>query len=204
MQALLGGHVYQSHELTHAGERIVCAHCGHPITGERKTKKLESGDRHYVYYRCTYYNIGDHPRVRVTEAEIDQQVLAIFDKMRIENEEVREWFRTVLRSQTKDSQADSLAQRGEIQRQITLAVSQQNRVVDMRINREIDEALFASKQTELRDRIAGLKLQLDVIDRSHDEMCDLAVKVFELSQPFARNGLWQITRQSAASSKSSL
>ena len=31
-----------------------------------------------------------HPRTRVTEADIDQQVLAIFDKMRIENEDIRE------------------------------------------------------------------------------------------------------------------
>ena len=46
----------------------------------------------------------------------------------------------------------------------------------MRINREIDADVFAAKQTELRDRIANLKLQLDVIDRSHDAMCDLAVK----------------------------
>ena len=37
VQALLGGHVYQSHEMTYAGERIVCGHCGHPITGEKKT-----------------------------------------------------------------------------------------------------------------------------------------------------------------------
>ena len=51
-----------------------------------------------------------HPRTRVTEAEIDQQVIAIFDKMRIENEDIREWGLAVLRSQTKDTQADSLAQ----------------------------------------------------------------------------------------------
>lgn len=189
VQALLGGHVYQSHEMTYAGECIVCGHCGHPITGEKKTKKLKSGDRHYIYYRCTYYNVAGHPRSRVTEADIDHQVLAIFDKMRIENEEVREWVRAVLRSQTKDSQADSLAQRAEIQRQMTLAVGQQNRLVDMRINREIDADIFAGKQTEARDRIASLKLQLDVVDRSNDEMCDLAVKVFELSQALRQKWL---------------
>src|SRR5690606_29461023 len=61
--------------------------------------------------------------------------------------------------------------------------------VDMRINQEIDAEIFAGKQTELRDRIAGLKLQLDVIDRSNDEMCDLAVKVFELSQALASKWL---------------
>lgn len=39
VRALLGGRVFQSHALTYAGEQIQCGHCGHPITGERKTKK---------------------------------------------------------------------------------------------------------------------------------------------------------------------
>ena len=175
--------------MTYAGDRITCGHCGHPITGEKKTKRTKNGDRHYIYYRCSYYNVQGHPRTWVTEADIDRHVLAIFQKMRIENEEVRDWVRAVLQSQTKDAQTDVLAQRTEIQRQMTLAVQQQHRIVDMRINHEIDADIFAGKQTELRDRIAGLKLQLDVIDRSNDEMCDLAVKVFELSQALATKWL---------------
>jgi DNA invertase Pin-like site-specific DNA recombinase len=189
VQALLGGHVYQAHEMTYASERIVCGHCGHPITGEKKAKRLKSGDRQYVYYRCTYYNVAGHPRVRVTEADIDRQVLAIFDKMRIENEEIRDWVRAVLQSQTKDAQADVVAQRAEIQRQMALAVNQQHRLVDMRISQEIEADIFAGKQTELRDRIADLKLQLDVVDRSNDEMCDLAARVFELSQALRQKWL---------------
>lgn len=84
----------------------------------------------------------------MTEANLDQQVLAIFDKMRIENEEVRDWVRAVLQSQTKDAQADVVSQRAEIQRQMSLAVNQQHRLVDLRINREIDADIFAGKQTE--------------------------------------------------------
>ncbi|MGE0373914.1 MAG: recombinase family protein [Planctomycetaceae bacterium] len=42
-QALLCGHVYRSHELTYAGEVVFCGHCGHPITGEQKTKKSSTG-----------------------------------------------------------------------------------------------------------------------------------------------------------------
>jgi DNA invertase Pin-like site-specific DNA recombinase len=189
VQALLGGHVYQSHEMTYASERIVCGHCGHPITGEKKTKRTKAGERHYVYYRCTYYNVGDHPRTRVTEGQLDQQLLAILERMRIDDDEVREWFRTVLRSQTKDQQADSLAQRAEVQRQMSLTVNQQDKLVDLRIREEIDLDTFAKKQTELRDRLSKLKLQLDVIDRSHDEMADLAVKVFELSQMLSQKWL---------------
>ncbi len=189
VQALLGGHVYQSHALTYAGDIIQCGHCGHPITGEQKTKKTKSGERFYNYYRCTYYNVAGHPRTRVTEADLDRQVLAIFDKMHIEDEGVRDWFRMVLASQTRDAQADTRAQRAELIRQETLLIQQQDRLLNMRLSEDIDQETFARKHTEMRDRLASVKLQLDVLDRSHDEMAELASKVFELSQTLRQQWL---------------
>jgi len=189
VQALLGVHIYQSHALTYASDLIQCGHCGHPITGEQKTKKTKAGERFYTYYRCTYYNIAGHPRVRVPEAELDKQVLAIFDKMRVEDEGVRDWFRLVLASQTRDAQADSRAQRDELQRQETLLVQQQDRLLNMRLAEDIDQETFARKHTEMRDRLASIKLQLDVLDRSHDETAELAAKVFELSQTLRQQWL---------------
>ena len=52
----------------------------------------------------------------------------------------------------------------------------------MRLSEDIDQETFARKHTELRDRLASIKLQLDVVDRCHDETAELASKVFELSQ----------------------
>jgi site-specific DNA recombinase len=109
-------------------------------------------------------------------------VLAAFDHMRIADDEIREWFRAVLVSQTKDAQQESLAQRAELQRQVSLTIGQQDRLLEMRLADEVDAHLFVKKQAELRDRLANLKLQLDALDRSHDETVDLAAKVFELSQ----------------------
>ena len=102
--------------------------------------------------------------------------------MRVQDESVREWFQAVLFSQTKDAQAESLARRAELQRQQTLLVEQQDRLLNMRLSEDIDQAMFARKSTELRDRLADIKLQLDAVDRSHDETAELATKVFELSQ----------------------
>ena len=189
VQALLGGHVYQSHAITYAGDLIQCAHCGHPITGEKVRKKTKTGDRFYTYYRCTYYTKPGHPRIRVTEADLDRQVLAVFDKMRVEDEKVRDWFRLVLASQTRDSQAESLSQRAELQRQETLLVQQQDRLLNLRLAEDIDQQTFARKHTEIRDRLASIKLQLDVLDRSHDETAELASKVFELSQTLRQQWL---------------
>jgi hypothetical protein len=47
---------------------------------------------------------------------------------------------------------------------------------------QVDQDTFASKHTELRDRLSSIKLQVDLLDRSHDENAEIAVKVFELSQ----------------------
>jgi len=182
VQALLRGCNYHSHALTYSGEFMTCAHCGRPITGECKTKQTKSGPRDYIYYRCARYTKDGHPRVRVREEEIDRQVLAIFDRMRIEDESVRDWFRAVLASQTKDSQAESMSMRSELQRQETLLVQQQDRLLNLRLDGEIEQEAYARKSTELRDRLASIKLQLDALDRSHDEMAELASKVFELSQ----------------------
>lgn len=141
-----------------------------------------SFERSYTYYRCAKYNRPGHPRIRVREEQIDQQVLALFDKIRIQDDAVREWFRAVLASQTRDQQHETRSQREELQRQVTMVLNQQDRVVNLRIDGELEADVFAKKQTELRDRLASLKLQLDAIDRSNDEMADLVSKVFELSQ----------------------
>ena len=183
VQALLGGHVYHATTLTYAGQFMTCGHCGHPITGELvKKRRKDGGVNHHVYYRCTYYNRKDHPRIRVREADLEAQVMAIFDKMKVEDEGVRDWFRLVLASQTRDAQVDSRCQRAELTRQETLIIQQQDRLLNMRLADDIDQEVFARKHTEMRDRLASIKLQLDVLDRSHDETAELAAKVFELSQ----------------------
>lgn len=175
--------------VTYASDLIECGHCGHKITGEWKIKQTKSGPRDYLYYRCTKYNKPGHPRTRVTEADLDRQVLALFDKMRIEDEGVRDWFRAVLASKTKDAQADTRAQRAELQRQETLIAAQQDRLLNLRIDGQIDDDTFNRKQTELRDRLASLMLQLEVLNRSRDENAELASRVFELSQTLRQRWL---------------
>jgi len=109
----------------------------------------------------------------VPETDLDRQMLAIFDRMRIEDESVRDWFRAVLASQTRDSQADSLAQRAELQRQETLLVQQQDRLLNLRLSDDVDQATFGRKSTEIRDRLVSIKLQLDALDRRN---CGIGVQ----------------------------
>lgn len=182
VQVLLGNKIYRSHELTYAGDLITCGYCGHPITGERKSKKTKSGEKEYVYYRCGHYNTAGHPRIRLQEAQLDRQMLALFKSMKIGDEKVREWFVKVLRARTQESQTESQERTVEVQRQLTLARHQQDQLLNLRLMEEIEADTFASKSTELRDKIAQLTLQLESADRGRAEHAETAIKAFELSQ----------------------
>jgi site-specific DNA recombinase len=46
------------------------------------------------------------------------------------------------------------------------------------LSEDIDQESFADKHTRLRDRLASMKLQLDPMDRFHDETAKLAARVF--------------------------
>jgi site-specific DNA recombinase len=189
VQALLGNSQQLSHTMTYASDLIECGHCGHKITGELKNKQTKNGPREYMYYRCTKYNQPGHPRTRVTEAELDRQVLSLFAKIKIEDAAMRDWFRAVLASKTKDAQADTRAQRSELQRQEKLIASQKDRLLNLRLEDQIDEATFNKKQTEFRDRLASIMLQLEALNRTQDENAELLSRVFELSQTLTERWL---------------
>jgi hypothetical protein len=61
------------------------------------------------------------------------------------------WSFAVLASQTRDSQAESQAQRGELLRQETLLMQQQDRLLKLHLDDDIDQDTFAHKSMELRD-----------------------------------------------------
>ena len=180
VQVLLGEKVYRSHELTYAGGLIQCKHCNAIVTGESVVKKTTG--KEYVYYRCSQYNAPGHPRVRLNEEKIDLQMLAIFDKMRIESDDVREWFAAQLRVRTQYEQDDARLKAEEIQRQLSLLRQQKNQLLNMRLNEEIDADGYAAKATEHRDREANFKLKLNACDLGLDENAEIAIKAFELSQ----------------------
>ncbi|MBX3415940.1 MAG: hypothetical protein KF708_24880 [Pirellulales bacterium] len=157
------------------GPLFHCATCHAPANDS-------TGERQYIYYRCTRYTSPGHPRTRTTEQELDRQILELFDHIKIQDPAVRDWFVDVLKAKTHDDGQASLERRQELQRQLTRAMNQQQRLVDLRLDDESDEQTFADKRLDLADRISELKLNLEALDRGREEMTDLALKVFELSQ----------------------
>jgi hypothetical protein len=155
VQVLLGNKTYKANELLYGGELITCGHCGRVITGEVIRK---SNGREYVYYRCTKYTEMGHPRIRLPESDIDAQVQHLFAKLQ-QPKPVREWFRAALMASSTSHQEQARARCVDLQRQLDEIRRQQERLLNLHLSGGIDEGAFATKDTELRDRLAILTLE---------------------------------------------
>lgn len=182
VQVLLGEKVYRSHEMTYAGELIKCAHCGRFITGEVKTKSSKTGLREYAYYRCARYASAGHPRIRLTETDLDAQVLAYFDRLKVKDTGMADWIGKVLRTKSRASVEASRERTVALEQQIAKLRGQMDQLLNLRLVGEIESDTYAKKNTEFKDRLATLTAQRDACERGHEENADLAVKAFELSQ----------------------
>ncbi len=95
---------------------------------------------------------------------------------------MQDWFREALLAMSTSQHEQSRARCTDLQKQLDETRRQQERLLNLHLSGNLDESAFATKNTEIRDRLANLKLQLEVTDRSVAEKADVALKVFELSQ----------------------
>jgi hypothetical protein len=57
------------------------------------------------------------------------------------------------------------------------------------LSKAIDQETFAHKHTELRNRLASIKLQLDAVDRSQDERQSWRREFLNFRKRYGSNGL---------------
>jgi site-specific DNA recombinase len=182
--------IYRQPELTYAGGLITCAHCGRVVTGEKKHKTSPDGTRReYNYYRCSGISASGHPRVRLTEAQIDKQLMEVFASIRLQDDESRQWFVDVIRARASAGQADNKQHREELKRQHEQVEMKLSTLLEMRMEAEITPAEYTIKRAELHDRQAALRVQIETTDRDDHEIADLAIKAFELSQSLVERWL---------------
>ena len=179
VQTMLGKG-YTTHTHTYAGGLIRCGHCGRIVTGEQITKKKTQ--KKYTYYRCSGYNRAGHPRDRVTEAALDKQVLAMFDRLRVGDPALRVWVEKVLKARTVEERQAAKKDAAELERQLARLGDQRDRLLELRLAGEIDAEDYARQATKNRDEQARLRVRIEATDRNQEEKTDVAVKTFELTQ----------------------
>lgn len=61
--------------------------------------------KEYIYCRCSRYTCEGHPRTRLNERDLDEQVVALLGRLRL-SEVLQEWFRVRLRKWAQRTQQE--------------------------------------------------------------------------------------------------
>src|SRR3982751_1044585 len=76
----------------------------------------------------------------------------------------------------------SSLQDGNFTKRHSEVIPLQGQLLNLRLLEEIDAETYAAKAQQLRDEEADLRLRIEACSRSRNEIADIAVKAFELSQ----------------------
>ena len=102
--------------------------------------------------------------------------------MSVPSEAIHQRVVRALKAKSKDAQRSDSARRGALKREHAKTKENADRLLDLRLNGEIDEATFSEKHTELRDRLAEIAVQIEAQSRREAERAESAIRLFELSQ----------------------
>ena len=116
----------------------------------------------------------------MSERQIDDQLLAFFDTIRIGDPAMRQLWVDVIRARAHDGFARNRAHENELLRQRDQVNAKLQKLLDLRMDGEITADEYASKRQELYDRQSAVALQLQTSDVDGREIAELAVKAFEL------------------------
>jgi site-specific DNA recombinase len=178
VQARLGDKHYTKHAMAFAGI-MTCGECGRRITGEHIRNR-------YIYYRCGGYSSPGHAdRTRMTEAEVEDQVLGFLKSLSFGDPELRDWFREALRAAAGKTQQDAAGRRSRLRAELVDLESKINELFQMRLAKEITPERFSAEDSSLQ--LAKKDLEREIAAESKDQHAqgEAAVKALELSESLA-------------------
>lgn len=174
---------YRSHELVYASRLIRCGHCGHFVTGEEKFKQTKKGVKSYIYYRCSRYRAADHPRVRLTEKELDVQMQVMLDSFSKLSDDDRKMIAMVARSILESRFEDEKIQVSESKRLLSLLETQRKKLLSRNLSDSVSDDLYDQQCAEFDNQERRLRNQMsrqEQIGQQINSVCVQAERVFDV------------------------
>jgi len=167
-----------------SGGIIRCKFCGFAMTSEViKRKLLHGGVREHIYYRCANNHRGEeHPVVRWREEEVEKAILDEFATIKMPNDEIANWFRQTITAAFDDYGALERQRKEMLTKRRTELAGMQDRLLNGYLAGTIDEAVFKTKQAELKRQQAEVEESLSTVFAHVPEAASRALLFFEFSQ----------------------
>ena len=174
-QSVLSGNFrpYLTKRTFYFNSLIQCGVCGCRILGEIKKDK-------YKYYHCTFSK-GRHNEVGyIPENRLAEMFEEPIKDITLPNE-ITEWLKEGLKERNKDNSLLQENRLASLQIQYERTNNRINRLFDMRMDKEIDESDFKTKENEYKTQLIEIKAQVDSAKAVNPNFYEDGCKTLELS-----------------------
>jgi len=161
---------------------VKCGTCGMSIVGERHLKTYKNGKtQEFRYYRCTKKN----KKVRCSEPYAKTKVLENYVKNYLETLEIdpdySKWVAFWCNYLTDQERGVRDSHKKAIQKAYNKAVSDIDKLVDLKIAEKISDDIYDRKMTIFKEERNKTKNRLKNLDDRSDEWNDLTVNTFRFA-----------------------
>ncbi|MFM7457782.1 MAG: recombinase family protein [bacterium] len=166
---------------------IHCGECGASVTAEYKNKKRADGSlNERIYYRCTHrrkdFNCKQ-PMLR--EEDLQAQIIDILDSIEIP-EAFLSWVKKWLIEYSKGESERQKALRANQKSQLNKLDQQIERLIELRINEEIEADIFKMKKDSLILEKKSIEKEMSFNTEADDSRIDTTIEVFEFCKKAKR------------------
>lgn len=116
---------------------------------------------------------------------MDRQVLALFERLRVKDREVREWIIAALRDLCTVNEERDRAALGKLKTQLTRISEREHRLARMMLDERLSPEQYDDLQAELRVEKQAILQGIEAAGRDRSESVDLVADTFELTQHLA-------------------
>ena len=109
-------------------------------------------------------------------------MLSLFRKLRIADEKVSKWIVDVLRARVKSEDDTRTAELDRLQKEERSLYAQTQKLIRLHLLGEIEEKSYREMTETLKEELSTVRLRIEALSRNQQEIADVAIGLFELSQ----------------------
>ena len=152
---------------------IHCQECSGLITWETQ--------KGHVYGHCNHYR-GCTQSVWFKEPDIEKQMLAVFDELKIKNTRIVDWIRKAIKDSHKDEMEYYSASVTELNRRLGSVEQRFGKIYDDKIDGQITEEFYQRKLAQYSLEKDQIKQALSKHSNANAKYYELATNIYDLSQ----------------------
>ncbi|MDP8217300.1 MAG: recombinase family protein [Candidatus Theseobacter exili] len=180
VQQLLTGKplIHKQKHLFHFNNLITCGECGCKVIGERKTK---TSGKVYDYYHCTFSKGRHGSNKYYKNSYIEKQFENIVESVTLP-EDMADWIAQGIKEISKDRFRVQEVKIKRLKGELALLNARLSKLYDMKLDGEIEDGMFKSKEAEFKSTIAELTIAVSYAEKENRDYFETGRQTLELSK----------------------